>query len=88
MNLVINSTQCTYVDFDCDVNTGLGGREQIVNWVAAAPLPSPFFQGNNGNAEPRDFLPLYESHSDSARISPSHASARSRKYSRMPSWPW
>jgi len=69
LNVVVNSTQCTYVDFDCDVNTGLGGREQIVNWVAAAPLPSPFFQGNNGKAEPRDFLPLYESHSDSARVS-------------------
>ena len=69
LNLLITGQQCTYVDFDCDANTGQGGREQIVNWVAAAPLPSPFFQGNNGNSEPRDFLPIYESHSDSARIS-------------------
>jgi hypothetical protein len=69
LDLLINSLDCTYVDFDCDVNTGLAGREQVVNWVAAAPLPSPFFQGNNGNSEPRDFLPLYQTHSDSTRIS-------------------
>jgi hypothetical protein len=68
LNLTISSTNCTYVDFDCDVNTGQGGREQVVNWVAAAPLPSPFFSGG-GNAEVRDFVPLYHSHADSTRIS-------------------
>ncbi len=69
LDVVVSNTNCTYVDFDCDVNTGQGGREQIVNWVAAAPLPSPFFQGNNGNSEPRDFIPIYETHADSTRIS-------------------
>ena len=69
LNLTITSTACTYVDFDCDVNTGFAGKEQIVNWVAAAPLPSPFFQGTDGQAEPRDFMPLYETHGDSTRIS-------------------
>jgi hypothetical protein len=40
-----------------------------VNWVAAAPLPAPFFQGVDGHAEPNDFLPLYATHTDSTRIS-------------------
>jgi len=69
VNIPIISTDCTWVDFDCDVNTGLGGKEHLVNWVAAAPLPAPFFQGVDGKGEPRDFLPLYETHSDSTRVS-------------------
>ncbi len=69
LNITITSTACTYVDFDCDVNTGQGGREQVINWVAAAPLPSPFFQGTDGKSEPGDFVPLYETHGDSTRIS-------------------
>jgi hypothetical protein len=53
----INAPTCTYVDFDCDVNTGLGGREHLVNWVATAPLPAPFYPGENGHGEVSDFLP-------------------------------
>jgi hypothetical protein len=60
---------CLYVDLDCNVNTGQGGREHLVNWVAAAPLPSPVFLGQDGNNEPRDFLELYKSGRDSARVS-------------------
>src|SRR5262249_23180201 len=69
VNIPIISTDCTWVDFDCDVNTGLEGKEHLVNWVAAAPLPAPFFQGVDGNNEPRDFLPVYETDSDSTRVS-------------------
>jgi hypothetical protein len=69
VNLSITSTSCTYVDFDCDVNTGLGGRERLVNWVAAAPLPAPFFSGVDGQSEPSDFLPLYSTTQDSVRVS-------------------
>lgn len=69
LDLTITSLECTYVDFDCNVNTGLGGRERLINWVAAAPLPSPFFSGTDGRAEPKDFVPLYESHADSTRVS-------------------
>ena len=65
----IVSTECTYVDFDCDVNTGLAGREHLVNWVAAAPLPAPFFSGVDGQAEPSDFVPSYSTHDDSVRVS-------------------
>lgn len=65
----IATEECTYVDFDCDVNTGLAGREHLVNWVAAAPLPAPFFSGTDGRAEPRDFLPLYATSQDSVRVS-------------------
>lgn len=68
-NINIVSTECTYVDFDCDVNTGLAGREHLVNWVAAAPLPAPFFAGTNGQSEPRDFLPTYATSDDSVRVS-------------------
>lgn len=69
LDIPIVSEECTYVDFDCDVNTGLGGREHLVNWVAAAPLPAPFFSGTDGRAEPRDFLPLYATAQDSVRVS-------------------
>lgn len=69
LNLIITSQACTYVDFDCDVSTGLNGKEQIVNWVAAAPLPSPFYPGTDGNSEPSNFVPIYETHGDSTRIS-------------------
>jgi hypothetical protein len=69
LNVQVIAPTCTYVDFDCEVNTGQGGREFLINWVAAAPLPSPFFQGVDGNAEPRDFLPRYQTYSDSTRVS-------------------
>jgi len=69
LDLTISSTACTYVDFDCDVNTGLAGREHLVNWVAAAPLPAPFYSGTDGKGEVKDFLPLYSTHSDSVRVS-------------------
>ncbi len=60
---------CTYVDFDCDANTGAGGREHLVNWVAAAPLPAPFYAGQDGHGEVSDYLRLYNSRDDSTRIS-------------------
>jgi hypothetical protein len=60
---------CVYVDLDCNVNTGQGGREHLVNWVAAAPLPAPVYLGLDGNAEPRDFLDLYRTQRDSSRVS-------------------
>ena len=69
ININIVSTECTYVDFDCDVGTGLDGREHLVNWVAAAPLPAPFFSGTNGQGEPTDFLPGYATKDDSVRVS-------------------
>ena len=69
MDVHVTTEVCTYVDFDCDVNSGLGGREHLVNWVAAAPLPAPFFSGGGGGTEPRDFLPLYSTAEDSARVS-------------------
>ena len=69
LNVQVVAPTCTYVDFDCEVNTGQGGREFLINWVAAAPLPAPFFQGVDGNAEPRDFLPRYQTYSDSTRVS-------------------
>ena len=68
-DVVVATTQCTYVDFDCDVNTGLAGREHLVNWVASAPLPAPFFSGSGEGAEPRDFLPLYSTAQDSLAVS-------------------
>jgi hypothetical protein len=69
LNLQIIAPTCTYVDDDCDVNTGQGGREHLVNWVASAPLPAPFFQGEDGHGEPRNFLTTYQTHGDSARVS-------------------
>ncbi len=69
LNLQIVSPNCTWVDLDCDVNTGQGGREYHVNWVAAAPLPSPVYQGQNGNGEVSDFLATYKTRDDSARVS-------------------
>jgi len=68
-NSIQVNTDCVYVDFDCNVNTGQGGRERLVNWVAAAPLPAPVFLGQDGRSEPRDFLELYRTGRDSARIS-------------------
>jgi len=62
-------TECVYVDFDCNVNTGQGGRERLVNWVAAAPLPAPVFLGQDGANEPRDFLSFYSTQRDSQRVS-------------------
>lgn len=62
-------SDCVYVDFDCNVNTGQAGRERLVNWVAAAPLPAPVFLGQDGRSEPRDFLELYRTGRDSARVS-------------------
>ncbi|HET7904453.1 MAG TPA: hypothetical protein VFM17_07825 [Candidatus Eisenbacteria bacterium] len=61
--------ECVYVDLDCKVETGQGGREKLVNWVAAAPLPAPVFLGLDGNAEPRDFLDIYRTQRDSTRVS-------------------
>ncbi len=64
-----SAAACTYVDFDCDANTGAGGREHLVNWVAAAPLPSPFYAGQDGHGEVSDYLRLYRTRDDSTRIS-------------------
>jgi hypothetical protein len=71
LNLQITnaSAACTYVDLDCDVNTGQGGRERLVNWVAAAPLPAPFYGGQNGKGEVADYLGAYKSRDDSVRVS-------------------
>jgi len=63
------SPACTYVDLDCDVNTGQGGRERLVNWVAAAPLPAPFYGGQNGKGEVSDYLGAYKTRNDSVRVS-------------------
>jgi hypothetical protein len=68
-DVAIVSPTCFYVDMDCDVNTGLGGRERLVNWVAAAPLPAPFFLGQDGHGEVTDFRQLYQTRDDSARVS-------------------
>jgi hypothetical protein len=67
--LTVTGPQCIYVDQDCDPNTGQGGREHLVHWVAASPLPAPFYAGTNGVAEPRDFLHSYGTAADSERIS-------------------
>jgi hypothetical protein len=69
LGIPINGPQCVYVDQDCDPNTGQGGREFLVHWVAASPLPAPFFAGVDGRGEPRDFLSRYSSASDSGRVS-------------------
>jgi len=69
LDLRITSPTCTYVDLDCDVNTGQGGREHLVNWVASAPLPAPFYAGRDGQGEVSDYLRLYGSHEDSVRVS-------------------
>ncbi|MBI4364096.1 MAG: hypothetical protein HY568_01575, partial [Candidatus Latescibacteria bacterium] len=69
LNIQIVSPACTYVDFDCDVNTGQGGREHLVNWVAAAPLPAPFYAGRDGAGEVSDFLRGYRTQADSTRVS-------------------
>jgi hypothetical protein len=69
VNVPILSPTCTYVDFDCDVNTGQGGREHLVNWVAAAPLPAPFYSGTDGHGEVSDYLRFYNTREDSTRIS-------------------
>jgi len=61
--------QCIYVDADCDVTTGQGGREFLVHWVAASPLPAPFYAGTGGKSEPRDFLDRYRTSSDSSLVS-------------------
>ena len=69
LNIQIVAPSCTYVDFDCEVSTGQGGREHLVNWVAASPLPAPFYAGENGRGEVTDFLRFYSSHEDSTRLS-------------------
>jgi len=69
LNIPILSPNCTYVDFDCDASTGQGGREHLVNWVAAAPLPAPFYAGQDGHGEVSDYLRFYNSRDDSTRIS-------------------
>ena len=68
LNVPVGQT-CTYVDADCDVTTGQGGREFLVHWVAASPLPAPFFAGTDGNSEPHDFLDHYSTPGDSSRVS-------------------
>lgn len=68
VNVPVGS-DCVYVDLDCNGNTGQGGRERLVNWVAAAPLPAPVFLGQDGNDEPKNFLDVYKTGSDSARVS-------------------
>ena len=64
-----SASVCTYVDLDCDVNSGQGGREHLVNWVAAAPLPAPFYAGADGHGEVSDYMQMYKSRDDSTRIS-------------------
>jgi hypothetical protein len=68
-NIPVLPGQCVYVDLDCDVNTGQAGREHLVNWVAAAPLPSPIYQGQDGKGEVTDFLENYRTRDDSTRVS-------------------
>ncbi len=68
-SIPIVSANCVYVDLDCDVDTGQGGREHLVNWVAAAPLPSPLYQGQDGKGEVTDFMKTYQTREDSARVS-------------------
>lgn len=68
MNLAVFPGHCEYVDLDCDVNTGQGGREHLVNWVASAPLPSPIYQGQDGHSEVSDFLQHYKTRDDSTRV--------------------
>ncbi|MGE5175807.1 MAG: hypothetical protein ACM3JJ_05465 [Hyphomicrobiales bacterium] len=68
LDLRIGSS-CTYVDFDCDVNTGQDGRERLVHWVAVTPLPAPVFAGGGEGSEPEAFVERYRSHSDSTGIS-------------------
>jgi hypothetical protein len=65
----VNSPTCVYVDRDCDPNTGQGGREHLVHWVAASPLPAPFYPGTDGHGEPSDFVDQYDTHADSSRVS-------------------
>jgi hypothetical protein len=75
LNIQILSPDCkigrdgSYVDLDCDVNTGQGGREHLVNWVAAAPLPAPFYAGQDGRGEVSDYLHGYDTRADSTRVS-------------------
>jgi len=69
LNIQIVSPECTYVDFDCDVNTGQGGRERLVNWIASAPLPAPFYAGQDGRGEVSDYLENYRTRDDSVRVS-------------------
>ena len=69
LDILVGSTTCTYVDADCDVRTGQGGREFLVHWVASAPLPAPFYAGIDGRSEPRDFLDRYSTTGDSTRVS-------------------
>ena len=66
---VLVGQSCVFVDLDCDVETGLDGRERLVNWVAAAPLPAPIYEGEDGKGEPEDFLVNYRTGRDSASVS-------------------
>jgi len=65
----VTSPACVWVDLDCDEATGKNGREHLVNWVAASPLPAPFFAGQEGRSEPRDFLSNYDTRAESTRVS-------------------
>ena len=40
-----------------------------MHWVAASPLPAPFFTGIGGEAEPRDFMHLYDTPGGPGRVS-------------------
>jgi hypothetical protein len=39
--LVKGNEFCTWVDFDCNVCTGVDGKETQIHWIAVTPLPSP-----------------------------------------------
>lgn len=61
--------ECVYVDLDCDVETGQEGKERLVTWIAAAPLPAPVYAGKDGKGEPENFLENYRSGRDSTTVS-------------------
>jgi len=65
----VNGPQCIYVDQDCDVKTGQDGREYLAHWVAASPLPAPYFAALEGHSEPRDFMAMYDTPGGDARVS-------------------
>jgi hypothetical protein len=65
----VNGPHCVYVDRDCDVDTGQNGKEHLAHWVAASPLPAPFFAGQEGRSEPRDFMEVYDRPGGPGRVS-------------------